>query len=227
MASDGVDADPAGPQIYRLADRTGLQYDMDLYDHAALLKAVHDAKAQSDLVVFHIHAHETPTGVDDDTPAPPDFLIRLFHDAVDAGADVIMGGGPHSLRGIEIYKGKPVFYGLGMFYFKPALMGTPDSLFQGFSDDGYPPEPDPRPTNPPGWYDSVMAITDFDGAKALRVRLYPIDLANRDDPGSRGLPHLATGRRALEILERLQRDSRQFGTNIMIDREVGVIRLRN
>jgi hypothetical protein len=83
-----------GEQIYRVSDKPGLRYDMDLYDHAGLLKSVRDAKQEADLVVFTIHAHESPTGLDDDTPEPPDFLVRLFHDAVDAGADVILGGGP-------------------------------------------------------------------------------------------------------------------------------------
>ena len=212
-------------QIYRLADKTGLHYEMDLYDHAGMLKAVRDAKAQSDLVVFHIHAHESPTGVDDDTPEPPDFLITLFHELVDAGADVIMGGGPHSLRGIEIYKGKPVLYGLAMFYFKPQLMGTPENMGRKYPDAGYPPEPDPRPSNPVAWYDSVMVITDFDGARVKQVRVYPIDLANKDTPASRGLPHLATGDRARQILARLQGDSVQFGTRIAIEGDMGVIRL--
>jgi hypothetical protein len=102
-----------GGQQYRLADKPGLHYEMDLYDEAGLLKAVREAKRHADLVVFTIHAHESATGLDDDTPAPPDFLVKLFHEAVDAGADEILGGGPHSLRGIEIYKGRPVFYGMG------------------------------------------------------------------------------------------------------------------
>ena len=59
-------------EIYRLSDHQGLSYQMELYDHAGLLKAVRDAKAQADLVVFTIHAHESPTGMDDDTPPPPD-----------------------------------------------------------------------------------------------------------------------------------------------------------
>jgi poly-gamma-glutamate capsule biosynthesis protein CapA/YwtB (metallophosphatase superfamily) len=104
-----------GEQFYRVSDEPGLRYDMDLYDHAALLKAIRDAKQEADLVVFTIHAHESPTGLDDDTPEPPDFLVRLFHNAVDAGADMILGGGPHSLRGVEIYKGRPVFYGMESF----------------------------------------------------------------------------------------------------------------
>ena len=212
-------------QVWRLSDRPGLHYEMDLYDHAGQLKAVRDAKAQSDLVVFHIHAHESPTGVDDDTPQPPDFLIKLFHEVVDAGGDIVMDGGPHSLRGVEIYKGKPIFYGLAMFYFKPRLMGTPEHMFREFPSEGYPEDPDPRPDNPVAWYDSVLAISEFDGGKLVRVRLYPIDLANKATPASRGLPHLATGDRAKEILARLQTDSAQFGTKIAVEGDIGVIRV--
>jgi poly-gamma-glutamate synthesis protein (capsule biosynthesis protein) len=210
-------------QIYRVADKPGLAYQMDLIDRTALLKAVHDGKAQADLLVFHIHAHETPTGVDDDTPQPPDFLVTLFHDAVDAGADVVMGGGPHSMRGVEIYHGKPIFYGLGLFFFKPQLMGAAESSARAWPQDGYPPQPDPRPNNPPSWYDSVLAVSDFEGATLKAVRLYPIDLANPQP--SRGLPHLATGARAQEILARLQRDSAPLGTKIVVENGVGVIHL--
>ena len=34
---------------------------------------------------------------------------------IDAGADIVVGHGPHLLRGMEIYKGKPIFYSLGNF----------------------------------------------------------------------------------------------------------------
>lgn len=230
LASPLKPAPPAGAkevvfddQIYRIAGQPGLAYQMDLIDHTALLKAVHDGKAEADLLVFHIHAHESPTGVDDDTPQPPDFLVKLFHDAVDAGADVVMGGGPHSLRGVEIYRGKPIFYGLGLFFFKPQLMGAAESSPRAWPDDGYPPQPDPRPNNPPGWYDSLLAVSDFEGAKLKAVRLYPIDLANPQP--SRGLPHFATGARAQAILARLQRDSVPFGTKIVVENGAGVIRL--
>lgn len=212
-----------GGETYRVAERPGMHYEMDLYDHAGLLKAVREAKEQSDLVVFHIHAHESPTGVDDDTPEPPDFLIQLFHDAVDAGADVVMGGGPHSLRGIEIYKGKPVLYGLGLFYFKPIIKALEETALRRYADEGYAPEPDPRPHNPDIWYDSVLVISDFDGARLERVRLYPIDLKNTDPPGSRGLPHLAAPEKARQILETLRRDSSQFGTRIAVQGSMGVI----
>ncbi|MBS0334709.1 MAG: CapA family protein [Proteobacteria bacterium] len=214
-----------GEQVYRLSDHVGLHYQMDQYDLAGLLKAVREAKAKDDLVVFHIHAHESPTGVDDDTPAPPDFLVTLFHDAVDAGADMVMGGGPHSLRGVEIYRGKPIFYGLGLFFFKPQLRGAPDNMFTRTEDEGYPADPDPRPHNPEAWYDSVLAESVFDEGRLREVRLYPIDLHDPAAPAARGLPHLAHGARAAEILARLRRDSAPLGTTITIDGEVGVVAL--
>jgi len=42
---------------------------------------------------------------------------QLAHAAIDAGADVVMGHGPHFPLGVEFYQGKPIFYGLGMFCF--------------------------------------------------------------------------------------------------------------
>lgn len=224
-----------GDQIYRLSnDQKGLVYDMDLYDHAALLKSVKDAKAQSDLVVFTIHAHESTTGMDDDTPPPPNFLIKLFHDTVDAGADVIMGGGPHSLRGVEIYKGKPIFYGLGVFFIKGEIKALQESAFRVWPDPvtgkAPPPQPEERSVrpggNPASWYDSMVAVTDFEDGKVKEVRLYPLDVGNTYDRSRRGNPHFADPENAQRILANLQRDSAQFGTRIEIKDGVGVIRVR-
>jgi len=37
----------------------------------------------------------------------------VAHAAIDAGADLIIGRHPHILQGIEVYKGKAIFYALG------------------------------------------------------------------------------------------------------------------
>ena len=42
---------------------------------------------------------------------------ELAHAAIDAGADIVMGHGPHFPLAIEFYKSKPVYYGLGMCCF--------------------------------------------------------------------------------------------------------------
>ena len=219
-------------ELYRVSDKQGLHYDMDLYDHAGLLKAVRDAKQEADLVVFTIHAHESPTGLDDDTPEPPDFLVTLFHNAVDAGADAILGGGPHSLRGVEIYKGRPVFYGMGVFFIKGEIKALQETMFRVFPDaNGRPPAPKPPERsvraggNPASWYDGVVAVIDFENAQAKTVRLYPLDVGNTYEPSRRGVPHLADAANARRILEALQKDSAQFGTKISVEGSVGVIRI--
>ncbi|MDZ4374480.1 MAG: CapA family protein [Phenylobacterium sp.] len=224
-----------GGEIYRI-NTTGrpdrLSWEMDLYDHAALLKSVREAKAQSDLTVFTIHAHESTTGFDDDTPPPPDFLIKLFRDTVDAGADVVVGGGPHSLRGIEIYKGRPIFYGVGVFFIKGEIKGLQESSFRVFPDEtgrAPPPKPAERSVraggNPASWYDSIVAITDYENGKPTAVRLYPLDVGNTYDRSRRGNPHFADPENAKRILAFLQEASAPFGTKIEIDGSVGVIRI--
>jgi hypothetical protein len=56
-------------------------------------------------------------------PAGPEFLgkeprgnLRRFaRGVIDAGADAVVGHGPHVLRGVEFYRGRPIFYSLGNF----------------------------------------------------------------------------------------------------------------
>jgi len=45
------------------------------------------------------------------------YMPEIAHAAIDAGADVVMGHGPHFSLPVEVYKGKPIFYGLGSFSF--------------------------------------------------------------------------------------------------------------
>ncbi|MBF8293059.1 MAG: bacterial capsule synthesis cap family protein [Steroidobacteraceae bacterium] len=44
-------------------------------------------------------------------------MTEIAHTAIDAGADVVIGHGPHYSLPVEIYKGKPIYYGLGSFSF--------------------------------------------------------------------------------------------------------------
>jgi poly-gamma-glutamate capsule biosynthesis protein CapA/YwtB (metallophosphatase superfamily) len=46
-----------------------------------------------------------------------DYMTEIAHAAIDAGADVVIGHGPHYSLPVEIYRGKPIFYGLGSFSF--------------------------------------------------------------------------------------------------------------
>ena len=45
------------------------------------------------------------------------YMTDIAHAAIDAGADVVVGHGPHYSLPVEVYKGKPIFYGIGSFSF--------------------------------------------------------------------------------------------------------------
>ena len=49
------------------------------------------------------------------TPEPEQ--VEFAHAAMDAGADLFIGGHPHWPKGIEMYRGKPIFYSVGNFLF--------------------------------------------------------------------------------------------------------------
>ena len=66
-------------------------------------KQIHEIKASSDLVIYSLHSHQ---GI---SYKPPRALRRIAHYCINSGVDVFFSHGSHELRGIEIYKGKPIF----------------------------------------------------------------------------------------------------------------------
>ena len=50
-----------------------------------------------------------------DVPIPE--TIARYRDFIDWGADGVIGSHPHCPQGWEVYKGKPIFYSLGNFFF--------------------------------------------------------------------------------------------------------------
>src|SRR5215813_4118556 len=81
-------------------------------DHDYLARFEQDlvaARKTADLVVASFH-----WGLHKDVLT---YMHEIAHCAIDAGADVVVGHGPHDSLASEIYKGKPIFYGLGCFSF--------------------------------------------------------------------------------------------------------------
>jgi poly-gamma-glutamate capsule biosynthesis protein CapA/YwtB (metallophosphatase superfamily) len=106
---------------FELSDKPGVVTIPDPKDVAALTHSIRDAREFSNYVVASIHAHEGAAGADR-LEVPAQFVVQYAHAAVDAGADVFVGSGPHVLRGIEIYKGRVIFFSLGNFIFENWLV---------------------------------------------------------------------------------------------------------
>jgi tetratricopeptide (TPR) repeat protein len=81
-----------------------------LTDFHALAENIQRVKQSADFVVIYFHwgLHFSGTLI-------LDYQYEVGHAAIDAGADAVLGCGPHMLKGVEIYTGAPIFYSLGNF----------------------------------------------------------------------------------------------------------------
>ncbi|MCE7883379.1 MAG: CapA family protein [Actinobacteria bacterium ATB1] len=86
-------------------------------DLTTVRSAVANAEGESDLVVVFFHGGlEGPQGARISTSSDPGVDVVAFaHAAVEAGADLVLGSGPHVLRGIEFHQGRLIAYSLGNF----------------------------------------------------------------------------------------------------------------
>lgn len=64
---------------------------------------------------------------------PTPRMKREYRHFVELGADVVINHHQHCVCGYEIYKGKPIYYGLGNFYFPGEKQSRPLSWFYGYA----------------------------------------------------------------------------------------------
>jgi poly-gamma-glutamate synthesis protein (capsule biosynthesis protein) len=204
---------------------------MNKGDLREILKAIRQGKQSADLLIATIHAHEPENW----SETPAEFLPELAHAVIDAGADAFIGHGPHRLRAIEIYRGRPIFYSLGNFVFQQAIQEPmPMDVFESLQGDpalvtdheliekglkGW--------FDSPVWYRSVVAVSRFERGRLAEIRLHPVDLGYKAPSPSQGVPRMADPQAAASILDEIGRLSRPFGTVIETERGIGVIRLRS
>jgi poly-gamma-glutamate capsule biosynthesis protein CapA/YwtB (metallophosphatase superfamily) len=209
-------------QRYKAGTRPGeLTYTMNRGDLADNLQSIQNGKQYADFMIATIHAHQGDTLLQPFLfeDRPPDFLVSLAHQAIDSGADAFVGHGPHLLRGIEIYKGRPIFYDLGEFFRE--WDWSCDCNVSPNGDVTQAESVVDEPINS----EAAMAVSRYENGRLAEVRIYPT-WARQDSPISRrGLPMLAPPERAQSILRRLQTLSKPFGTTITIEGNVGVIRV--
>jgi poly-gamma-glutamate capsule biosynthesis protein CapA/YwtB (metallophosphatase superfamily) len=67
-------------------------------------------REQADVVAVALHK-----GVGHTRAVVQDYERQVAHAAVEAGADIVISHHAHIMRGIEIYKGVPIYHGLGNF----------------------------------------------------------------------------------------------------------------
>jgi poly-gamma-glutamate synthesis protein (capsule biosynthesis protein) len=250
-ADDAWLFNPAGLHntIYRITEgeESGIIPVADEDDVEGNLHSIKNAKRQADIVMVHLHTHEWDTEKGLDTAAK--FVPPFAHSCVDAGADVFIAQGSHApLRGIEIYKNKPIFYDPGDFF---GMSNTVTRLPADFYwRAGYMPEArdweatpadgfDARAPllyadkqlSPPGGYFSapvpgaIIGVCSFGGdGDLVEVKLCPVALVHEPRPKS-GLPMLADADMSEKIVKYMGDLSAPYGTKIELKDGVGRVKL--
>lgn len=208
--------------------RTSLNQD-DLTEITAVIR---NASGLADLTIVSVHSHEQ--GKDRFSPAP--FLVDFAHAAIEAGADVVVNHGPHILKGIEIYKGKPIFYSLGNFIFQnetplrlpqenyEAYRLGEDKHVADFNEARYSSDRRGFPSQPEYW-ESVVASLKWQGKELQEIKLIPISLGFGKPRWVRGRPLLADPTLSRKIIEDLKKLSQPFGVTISFEEKekVGIV----
>lgn len=205
-------------------------------DLAAISASVKDAQTMADYIIVNIHCHEATIGGVKDSP--PDFLVTFAHTMIDHGASVVTAEGPHVLHGIEIYKGKPIFYSLGNFIFEnETVLRQPTENYAQYGlalDARVSDFNNARSSNDTrGWpaqreyWESIVALPKFQGDKLLEIKLYPLTLGFGRPAGRRGSPVLADRALSDKVIGDLQRMSEPLGTKIENREGIGFVLLSN
>lgn len=219
-------------QRFIASDQPGISTRPKERDMADILKWAKDGRRQADFCFVSIHAHEPHIEV----TKPAEFIEIFARACIDAGADGVFGHGPHVLRGIEIYKGKPILYSLGNFMMQSSTMRKlPAAMYERYDVDPFAGTPadifDSRLERDlirqnRIYYESCVAMLSYEKGSLKSLVLHPIHLGTESPRPQQGRPLLARGDMAGKILDDMKHLSKPYGTEIMIAGEVGYVVLQ-
>jgi poly-gamma-glutamate synthesis protein (capsule biosynthesis protein) len=158
--------------------------------YADFVKAdIEKVRPLADLVVVSFHwGAELMT-------AAKDYQIELGHQAIDWGADLVLGHHPHVLQEIEVYKGRLIAYSLGNFVFGSESNRTNTSM--------------------------ILLLT-FRGNTLSKVEAVPLDVNNYRVHYQ---PKVLAGKAAGEVLDSINAASERFKTKLERTGDRGILLL--
>jgi poly-gamma-glutamate synthesis protein (capsule biosynthesis protein) len=166
-------------------DQPGTPARIHTFPHRGDLRALEAdiaaARAAADVVVVSLHwgIHFIPAVL-------ADYQRDVAHAAIDAGADMILGHHAHILKGVEVYKGRPVFYSLGNFAID--LRMTPElATGGGFLEiqrlnPEWKVDFDTTHCFPPDSHKSVIVRCRIEGGGLQRVSVLPVQVNRWTQP---------------------------------------------
>lgn len=220
---------PFGADRFVLDDHCWVESVPHAGDMERMVQRIKEAKKQADVVLVSIHSHFYD---ERETNIPSQFIEKFAHNCIDAGADVIIGHGPHELQGIERYKDGLIFYSIGNYIFETETVEY--QPWDAYVNKGYSPDMkvgeymDRRSKNGTAGYgilpeiwNSVMAAWTMEDGRITEVQLYPVTLNMEKSRAQKGRPVMNKNEETLRYLAKL---SEPYGTKIEIIDGVGYIR---
>jgi poly-gamma-glutamate capsule biosynthesis protein CapA/YwtB (metallophosphatase superfamily) len=210
------------------------------------LRSVNEAVTMADLVIVahHFNISEGKRG-----NHPPSFARAFARACIDAGADIYVGHGWHRTLAIEIYRGRPIFYGMGNFFAQSEFIRrVPYDSYEAWGHDvdrlptltpaAYPLHPGLDASSELWWSSAIVSLTMKDRT-VQEIRLHPVEMGRDVTPEARvrrptghgphalteGRPVLADRENGDRILERLTKLSAEYGTTIDVEDGLGIVRL--
>ena len=217
-----------GPTKFVRDERCWVESTPNEQDMKRMEAEIREAKLQADVVLVSIHNHYLDGAENTEVPK---FLELFAHRCIDAGADAVIGHGPHELQGIELYNGGLILYSIGNFIFETETVEfqpwdayanrnmSLDTKVGAYMND--------RSKNGtvgycvqwPIW-NAVMAAWTMEDGKLTQVQLYPVELGMDQPRGQKGVPVMNKSQETLEYLQKL---CKPYGTQIRIEDGVGYI----
>lgn len=200
-------------------------------DKADIIKWVEHASRQAEWVIVSHHNHN----YDMQDNQPPAFQVEFAHACIDAGAHCFMGHGPHFLLGIEIYRNRPIFYGLGNFILQ--LQNIPFVPYQAYTtvNLGFDATPTDfqdafthhgtvhHPANPI-YSRTIVPVCYWQQYELKEIQIWPVELGYGKHWGATGRPMLADTTTADEIIKYMQVLSEPMGCHIQPEGSKGIVR---
>lgn len=200
-------------------------------DMDRLEKTMTEALTQSDYILVSIHAHQAKGKAKENVP---EFLEEFARRAIDMGAHAVIGHGPHLLRPLEVYNGRPIFYSLGDFILhNESFDYMPEDFFAKYGLTSDAPLSEAYRKRSRNYtcglltdhrmLEAVIPYFEIEDDKLTRLELLPIELGF-DQPRYRtGDPRICTDK---GILERFAEMSAPYGTKITINEQgIGIVEL--
>lgn len=204
-------------------DEPGISTKPRQKDMQDILRWVKDAKRQADFCFVSLHAHEPNIEI----TRPAQFIETFSRACIDCGADGVFGHGPHVLRGIEIYKAKPIIYSLGNFIMQSSTMQRlPVAMYERYDVDPFSGTPADIFDNRLQkelirqnriYYESCVVRLRYKQGELHTAVLHPIHLGLTSARPSQGRPLLARGEMADRILSDVVSLSEIYGTKFEVE----------